>query len=289
MVSYRKKFHTPLDGYETKGYDSSSSERNPETGNKKMATRKIVTTIEKLLRKAHGTDNQHEAEAFAAKAQELATRHKLEITEIAWDQEAGSVQTVGHEIWSPTDHGLKHKKARSLWKITLAEIVAQYNECAILTFRGSNKLWVSGAPQDRQVFSYVYAYLYREIESGVNRDYQRYRAECVREYGEWEAKQMIKGYRASWRQGFLSAIRKRFSEDRDRLLSEYETGTALVRLKDQLQKAKEYATAHSSGRSSYMQGRRAGNGVGSSDGASAGQKVSLRPGVGSGAGRKALT
>ena len=249
---------------------------------------KVIDKIEKLLRKAHGTDSKEEAQAFAAKAQELATRNKLSLSEIEWDEEAPNKQEVGSEYWDPRDYGLKHKRARTLWKIRLAEIVARFNECAILSVQGSNRLFVAGAPEDRQVFSHVYVYLYREIESGVNRDYQRHRTQMIDEYGEWGAKRQIKGYRASWRDGFLDAIRTRLKKDRERIVEDYESGTALVRLENQLQKAQSYANRRAR-RGSAMRGQRGGNASGRSDGHRAGQRANLNPSVGGSSERKALT
>lgn len=43
-----------------------------------MADSKILTRIKALLAKANGTDNQHEAEVFLAKAQELLQEHQLD-------------------------------------------------------------------------------------------------------------------------------------------------------------------------------------------------------------------
>ncbi len=246
---------------------------------------KVVDLIAKLLRKAHGTDNQHEAHAFATKAQEVALRHKLELSEIEWDEEAEDVQTVGSSYWYAHEHGMKHRRKRSRWRESLANLVAKHTQCAILIIRGSNTLKVVGAAQDRQVFGYLYGYLLREAEEMSAREANTFWHKCNREGDTSPAK----GYRASWLQGFLFQLGERFAEMRDSIDNEYEDSKALVRLKDQLAKAEDMADELASGTAPGLKGRSGRNMKGQMDGRAAANRVNLNADVvGSGETKKQI-
>uniref|UniRef100_UPI000ADFFD5D DUF2786 domain-containing protein n=1 Tax=Nocardia amamiensis TaxID=404578 RepID=UPI000ADFFD5D len=62
----------------------------------------MLARVGALLRKAEGTDNEHEAEAFSAMAQRLATQYSIDL---AMARAA-----------SPRDYYTAHSSARGRWR-----------------------------------------------------------------------------------------------------------------------------------------------------------------------------
>lgn len=65
---------------------------------------KLIDRIKALLAKAKGTDNEHEADTFMAKAMELMERHQIDLTQLddAADpiaERAGFEQNEGSHVW----------------------------------------------------------------------------------------------------------------------------------------------------------------------------------------------
>lgn len=79
---------------------------------------KIKTTIQALLAKANGTDNEHEAAAFLAKAMELLSQHQLDISELV---------DAGDPILEHV--GLTAKENGHAWRWNLYGAVATFYGC----------------------------------------------------------------------------------------------------------------------------------------------------------------
>lgn len=88
----------------------------------KANVEKLKTKIAALLAKAGGSDNQHEAEAFAAKAQQLLDEHQLSIGDvIKTDPIERTVIAVGPKTAKP-------------WHARLPQIVAKYYGCDLVSW-----------------------------------------------------------------------------------------------------------------------------------------------------------
>lgn len=81
-------------------------------------TNKIKARIQALLAKANGTDNEHEAEAFMAKAMELLAEHQLDLADL--------VDADDPIIHHP---GLKQAESGHAWRWKLYSAVAQFYGC----------------------------------------------------------------------------------------------------------------------------------------------------------------
>lgn len=79
---------------------------------------KIKIRIQALLAKANGTDNEHEAEAFLAKAMELLQQYQLDVSDLV---DAGD--PILHHV------GLKGADSGHVWRWRLYSAVAQLHGC----------------------------------------------------------------------------------------------------------------------------------------------------------------
>jgi hypothetical protein len=82
------------------------------------ATDAIKRKIQALLAKANGTDNEHEAEAFMAKAMDLLAEHQLDLGELVGDDDP-----ILHHV------GLKQASSGHAWRWRLYSAVAQFYGC----------------------------------------------------------------------------------------------------------------------------------------------------------------
>lgn len=85
----------------------------------------IQVTIAKLLAKAKGTNNEHEAALFAAKAAELLARHNLTEAQIAARESRDS---------DPVTEQRMGRKSVAKWRQTIAGGVAKLYFCKLLLY-----------------------------------------------------------------------------------------------------------------------------------------------------------
>ncbi len=94
-----------------------------------MKREKVIDTIRKLLNLSEGTNSPAEAEAAAAKAQQLLLKYNLELDEVKGfipEEE----RLVGEELVETSE-----KKSESNWIWELYGVVARYNFCYTIRHR----------------------------------------------------------------------------------------------------------------------------------------------------------
>jgi hypothetical protein len=117
----------------------------------------LLDRVRKLLALAT-SPNVHEAAAAAAAAQALITRHRLEAL------------LAAPEIAPPFDDGrddpLDAARRARVWKIVLADALAEANGCVVwTTLRGDDELLlVAGHPDDRAAVRALWDALVRRVE-----------------------------------------------------------------------------------------------------------------------------
>jgi Protein of unknown function (DUF2786) len=131
-----------------------------------MAQEKIIDLLRKLMAQADGekaVGNMAAAQAFAAKAQELLTKHKLEMSDIEFAAEELNEPVLGEEVSANDVMGLNYnyvKRKNDKWVGILLQAIAEANFCKVLRKRtGSNKFALVGRASDRQTTTTLYAYL----------------------------------------------------------------------------------------------------------------------------------
>lgn len=124
---------------------------------------KGLLVIGKLLRKAEATDSAEEAEALLAKAQQLATRHSIDLARARYAMaEAERREMVEEREVSLGSPGQKHLRLYSL----LFTNIARLNDCSVLLRGGEAKVYPVGFPSDLDTVEA----LYRSLCSQMTRE-----------------------------------------------------------------------------------------------------------------------
>jgi len=205
-----------------------------------------LARVAKLLNMAAGAKavgNQHEAEAFAAKVQELLVEHALSMTEVEAAQSAAD-DPIDETRTAPLRNGRVEYRSALEWQRMLAEAIVHSYGGHLLTLYGSSALIFVGRASTRPVMVYVY-----ETLVTVARRLMRRARKEAREQGVWQS-----GYDGSYMVGFARAIRERLLAERrameDRVHAQAKAerrddavSTALVRIGAEPQRAREWAQA----------------------------------------------
>lgn len=175
---------------------------------------KILDKIRKLQAHADSAadiGNEEEAQAFAAKVQELLTAYKLSAADVGSRPEAREPVDAAHVTWEET--GLKVRRTRVGWAERLAFLCARayYCEFVISSSRGAIGFFI-GTDTDRRVCKFMFVTLARFLERLAEREYNR---EFYRHYvpGDSSSVAHVRGFRAGFMSGFLMRLSTRFDEE----------------------------------------------------------------------------
>ena len=190
----------------------------------------MIEKLRKLIaheRSARSVGNLHEAEAFAAKVQDLLTAHKLSMSEVDFETRQSS-EWIDWERVSGDEINVGSKKTRVYWRTQLAHAIAKINGCETVLDNIDTSFFFVGMTSDRQMCKILYIYLVELGEelcqkaSDQDRDEQHKMfislsvlpPELRREWSETQwTRQMfnkwMSEYRLSWKNGFAAAVSKR--------------------------------------------------------------------------------
>ncbi len=158
----------------------------------------ILNIIAKLHSSADSFEkngNTAAALVYAAKVQELLTKHKLSMSEVDIET-LNQKDPIGQKIVDPP-HIRAGQKAQN-WVSTLARVVAIAHYCKSITHTRSTKIGFIGRLSDREVAIYMFGYLLYICQ-----------LECLREEKKAQAK---KGFRSSFRRAFAITVHNRYQE-----------------------------------------------------------------------------
>jgi len=196
---------------------------------------KIIDKIRKLHAHAQSAEkigSEQEAQAFAQMVNRLLNQHRLELTDIQFEEQRKNEPVTQAEInfrtYGDTYRGKKtewrEKKVRIEWIEKLAGIVARAHSCQILVVEGSNRLFLAGTETNRQIAEYVLITLMRSAEKLSWDEYAKFFYKSRDEGDVTRAR----GFRHAWLIGFINRINERFDEEKRKMQGD-STGTALVR------------------------------------------------------------
>lgn len=181
---------------------------------------KILDKLRKLLRQSEGEraiGNLAAAQTFAAKVQELLTKHKLSMGDIPVLDEATTAEAVGDETVSAGS-----QRRLATWQLLLITLVAKANECKAIGIPGSNTFHLIGTETNRKMVSLLFSYfslLAKDLADNETRD-----------VGEGRR------FKNAYLYGFAEAVGNRLVEQSNRTEQQAKqlqsSSTALIRLSD---------------------------------------------------------
>lgn len=170
----------------------------------------ITEKVKKLMRKARSAEaigSQAEAEAFAAKAQELLLRHKLSLGNVDLDALEDADPIIEADV-DPSTIGTRRKKTRvrgkSRWVGQLANVVAHAYFCRVYTYTCSANVAFIGRTSDREVAVDVFT---RLVAFAADASYDAY---CKLFYANG-ASGVGANFNAEFHRGFRFALAERFA------------------------------------------------------------------------------
>lgn len=234
---------------------------------------KVLDKIRKLMASAGNNPSAAEAAVAASFAQKLMLEHNIEMTDVQF-VELRESDPVRSFFVDPEDLGLPSKKVRVAWSERLAAAVLRAHTCEMILAAKGNGFTVVGRKQDAEVAIFVYHYLYQLCEALTKRGY----AEQWRKAEKAGNVTLARGFKESFRMGFVLEVSKRYKEMRARVQDEMlSRGVALVHLAATEKEVEEFmenlakAGATETGRAvtgrlrsheeGYRQGREAGSRV----------------------------
>ena len=212
-----------------------------------MADERLLDKIGKLLAQAEGTDNEHEAEAFVARAQELATSYAVDLELARARQQDRRLRAVEEAFEQRRlvigDRGKRGN--RQLVFLYLA--VAQANDVLVNVATDSTFVLGFGYPADLDVVERLWASLATQMATAAAR---RLRA------GE-HGRVAVVSWRLSFYEGYVHAVQTRLTQARERALSQPTEGgsTGALVLRDKADRVRAFHDQESEARGTWRGGR----------------------------------
>jgi len=140
----------------------------------------------------------------------MMDNHKLSMSDIAYqDYDKANIET---EVINWGDYGHKHVSKRELWTSQFLGVVCKYNSCRHRVYVGSNSCIIYGRRDDIEAIKVLLAVLIpvciRLEGRAYHVKYHDVHDNNPREY--W--KPMLKGFRLSWKLGFISGVLEALEE-----------------------------------------------------------------------------
>ncbi|HUR51391.1 MAG TPA: DUF2786 domain-containing protein [Mycobacteriales bacterium] len=213
---------------------------------------RVIDKIGKLLAQAEGTGNEHEAEAFVSRAQELATAYAVDL-ELARSRQAARRLRAGEEEFEQRRLAIGDRGRRgNRHLVTLYLVVAQANDVMVNVANDSTFVLGFGYAADLDVVERLWASLATQMATAAGR---RLRA------GEHRAARVAAvTWRLSFYEGWLHAVQTRLDQARERALATHDrdggaTSSALV-LRAKAERVRAFHDRESEARGSWR-GQRA--------------------------------
>jgi hypothetical protein len=229
---------------------------------------RIIDKIRKLLLLAGNNPSQEEAAAAFARAQELATRHRIELAEISTDEPNPEDEMVHESIATGT-------KSHPGWrKILLAGVYHPLGVCVILSNNGS--YIVAGKRGDSDTAKYLYAAIGNEIE----------RLASVNARGK--GRSFANAYRVAAAAEVAKRLREQHAQTIQQARAAGATATALARVEHAKEDAEAWYRAETGARLRTACSARTSSSAGRAAGARDGRSINIGGNTAIGRGRLAL-
>lgn len=260
---------------------------------------KLLDRIRKLHAKAtsaHHMGSMEEAQAFAAKVNELLLKHRLEMSDLEMtEMEVNEPVDEAFIAVDPTG-ALRTKRKRVAWIERMASTIASAHFCKILVVRGSANIFLVGRKRDRDVAEWMIQWMVPFVWKLSEREMVKAR-KTEKAAGRYLG---ARGFRAEFVAGFVDRLQERFHAMRQEVTKEMKSlasqsstgsaiGTALMRIDAADQAVAKYVETKYKRHASSVRMTRTGNRSGYHAGRAAADRVNLgtRP-VSSGSTPKSL-
>lgn len=211
-------------------------------------TERLLDKIGKLLAQAEGTTNEHEAEAFVTRAQELATAYAVDLELARARQQARRLKAVEESFEQRRLVIGERGKRGNRQQVFLYLAVAQANDVLVNVATDSTFVLGFGYPADLDVVERLWASLATQMAAAAAR---RLRA------GENGAVAAI-SWRLSFYEGWVHAVQSRLEAARTRALQQpvETTGTTgeLV-IREKAERVRAFHDQESQARGTWRGGR----------------------------------
>lgn len=183
----------------------------------------LLRKVRALLAKAERTDNEHEAEAFTAKANALMVEHQI-TSSMLGDSTSRTERTIGKRVvWFYSDETYAEPKARMLMRIAKGWGVASYFNARSTDWDNSwktgTKVTMFGTEDALDAVQVLMASLMIQATRAAAK---------VRGYNAADTR----GARASFFLGFGTEVGRRIDEQRKQIIEDSKAEGALVLLDD---------------------------------------------------------
>jgi len=209
---------------------------------------RVLDKIGKLLAQAEGTSNEHEAEAFVSRAQELATTYAVDL-ELARARQAAKRLRQPDEQFEQRRLQVGEKGRRGNRQLVLLYVVvAQANDVLVNVSHDSTFVIGFGHAEDLDVVERLWASLATQMAGAAAR---RLAAGEHRKAGVPAV-----SWRLSFYEGWLHTVQERLAEARDRAVAQHaptapgEPGAELV-LRAKAERVREFHDRESEARGSW--------------------------------------
>ncbi len=207
-----------------------------------MADReKILDKLKKMYahsKSAEAIGSEDEAQAFAAKIQELLSMHKIEMSEVEYGN-LDETDPVGRRLVDFRSAGIRVVRRRVEWHEYMANFTCRAYFCRTIVITGSSELYFVGRGSDIDAAEQVFLYLVRVASNLADKAYVKFFYE-MRAIGMLE---LARGFRASFLAGFSERLSERYEQERAKIVRQQaSSGTALIRLTDALRAVDAYLT-----------------------------------------------
>jgi len=206
---------------------------------------KILDKVRKLHAKAENAGqigSQDEANAFAAKVKEMMDKHKLSMSDISYQKyEQSDIKDITI-LWSNFGH--KDLGCREQWTASLLTQISSFHGCKAFVYKNTNRCRLIGREEDIEAVKTLLSILVPVCLKLCKKAYHKIYWEVrppKSNMPEYERKQILKGFKASWKVGFIDGVFNALAEQEERSKEEAaEQGYAIIRLSGCMQAVNEY-------------------------------------------------
>jgi Protein of unknown function (DUF2786) len=198
---------------------------------------KVVDKLRKIRahqKSAEQIGNEEEAQAFALAFQRILQQHKLDMSDIEWEEHKKEEPIVRVYV-SHREAGVRTGKVKVSWMLDLASQIGVAYSVKVLLIDKTRDFFYVGEQTSAEAAKSVYAYMVKVAENLADKEYVKFFYKCKEEGNVTAAR----GFRQGFLFGFTKRLRQRFNEQITQL-SQGHTGCAIIRLSDAIKRAEKY-------------------------------------------------